>query len=252
MSDSFGIESASELLEVSSSKLQRSVLLGLIGISFSMVQLSKAEEGVVLLHGLSRSPGSMSRMERYLEAEGYVCLNVGYASRRCSIEELANQVAEEIARGTKDWERVHFVTHSMGGILVRQMQREGPIPKLGRVVMIAPPNQGSEVVDRLGDAWYFKAWNGPAGQQLGTASDGFVAGLGPVDFELGVIAGSRTTPSLFDWCFEGEHDGKVTVERARVEGMRDFIVVPAGHTFISSRREVCRLALSFLGKGSFQ
>lgn len=232
--------------------LARWILFSLMWISFSMAETVTAEDGVVLLHGLSRTSGSMKGMERYLESEGFLCLNVGYKSRSSSIEELASYVREAVLEGTKDWERIHFVTHSMGGIVLRQIQRSEPLSRLGRVVMLAPPNQGSEVVDRIGETWCFKAWNGPAGCQLGTANDGFVASLGPVDFELGVIAGSRKSRSLFDGCFEGEHDGKVAVERARVEGMKEFLVVTSGHTFIMGKHEVRKATLCFLKSGRFE
>jgi pimeloyl-ACP methyl ester carboxylesterase len=147
----------------------------------------------------------------------------------------------------------HFITHSLGGILVRYYLRFFKLPGIGRVVMLGPPNRGSEVADELAD-WKLYQWiNGPAGQQLVTTPDGLIAQLGPVDFPLGVITGNRH--AFFDtWLADlipGENDGKVSVARAQVSGMRDFLVLPYSHSFIMQEPEAIRQALYFLAHGRF-
>jgi triacylglycerol lipase len=139
----------------------------------------------------------------------------------------------------------------MGGILVRQMESTRPLAKLGRVVMLSPPNHGSEVVDRMGHTWIFDWVNGPAGKQLGTAPDSFVNQLGPVRFECGIITGDRSLNWINACMIPGPNDGKVSVESAPVEGMSAFKVVHATHSFIMSNPAVIADVIRFM-KGEFE
>jgi hypothetical protein len=215
-----------------------------------------ADELVVLLHGLRRSPRSMRPLQRRLEGDGYRVLAQGYPSTTGTIEQLAARLAGTLRPALASARVVHFVTHSMGGILVRQMRAHGALPTLGRVVMLAPPNQGSEVVDRLGHLPLFQWLHGPAGNQLGTGPGSLPGALPPADFELGVIAGRRSSPlawllSLWGPVFDGENDGKVAVARTRVEGMRDFLVLDHTHTWLMGRPDVQRAVVHFLADGCF-
>ena len=210
-----------------------------------------ASEKVVLLHGLGRTPRSMAKMERLLSAEGFDVANVGYPSRRHSIEELADIVRTKIMKEAEGHDRVHLVAHSMGAIVIRYIQREMPIPKLGRVVMLAPPNHGSEVIDRVGHMKWFRLIDGPAGPQLATAEDGFISTLGPANFELGVIAGDRSCCWILSWMIPGRDDGKVSIESARLEGMQAFKIVRVSHTFIMRKGSVIEDVAGFLRSGKF-
>lgn len=211
-------------------------------------------ETVVLLHGLARTRFSMWPIQRALERAGYSVINIGYPSRRSSIEQLATQVFAGIEARLSELKpgRIHFVTHSMGGILLRQHLAQHVINNLGRVVMLAPPNQGSELVDRLGHLGLFRAINGPAGLQLGTGADGLPRRLPPVEFELGVITGSLGINPLFSRLLPRPNDGKVSVASARVQGMREFRVLPVTHTFMMNNRKVMELTLNFLKHGRFE
>lgn len=216
--------------------------------------LAIASECVVLLHGLSRSSLSMNKMERALVEAGYTTANIDYPSRDHVIEELALiAVSAGIAecRAQSAPERVHFVTHSLGGILVRQYLSEYELPELGRVVMLGPPNQGSAAVDALRDVPGFDWISGPAGRQLGKGASSVPLKLGPADFELGVIAGTRTIDPVTSAVLPDPDDGKVSVEDTKLEGMADFVVVEHSHAFMMRMRRVIELTTSFLETGNF-
>jgi hypothetical protein len=212
------------------------------------------QEYVILLHGLCRTSRSMVPMERALSEPGYQVLNVDYPSRSGSIDKLSD---EAIGGAVSDCQRhgavaIHFVTHSLGGILVRSYLTRHTIPNLGRVVMLGPPNQGSEVVDKLGSFWFFKKINGPAGSELGTDKNSMPNQLGPANFGVGVIAGNRSINWINSLLIPGRDDGKVSVERTRLAGMTDHIVVRATHPFLMRNRTVIRQTIHFLRTGQFE
>ncbi|HKW46269.1 MAG TPA: alpha/beta fold hydrolase [Gemmatimonadaceae bacterium] len=211
---------------------------------------------VVLLHGLGRSARSMHSVERALAERGYRVLNVGYRSRTADIDTLAVDVAGR-ARAWANGDRTDFVTHSLGGILLRvAVAREYvSLPQVGRVVMLGPPNGGSELADVLPQiplfGWIYRRFTGPAGLQLGTRN-GVPRRLPPVSFDLGVIAGSRSYNPLFSAILSGANDGKVRVESARVQGMRDFLVVPHWHPLLMVAPAVVAQIVHYLETGSFR
>lgn len=221
----------------------------------SAAEVPRPDECVVLLHGLGRTARSMDAVEEALVKEGYRTINSDYPSQDERIETLAlitipNSIHKCNIQPTR---KIHFVTHSMGGILIRFFLRDYVIEDLGRIVMLSPPNQGSEVVDHLKDWTIYKWYNGPAGQQLGTGPDSLVMQLGAVDYPVGIITGND--PSVFDFWFEdlipGPDDGKVSVEKAKVEGMTDFLVLPYSHTYIMQEEEVIQQILRFLRDQKF-
>jgi triacylglycerol lipase len=208
---------------------------------------------VVLLHGLARTPASLSRMAAALRAEGFRVVNVAYPSRHHPIEVLAREhVAPAIARGVGATDApVHFVTHSLGGIIVRQLAAAGLVACIGRVVMLSPPNQGSEIVDKLGGWRLFQRINGPAGNELGTSATALPRRLGAAPFEAGVITGDRSVNWLLSTLIPGANDGKVSLDSARLAGMASFLVLHATHPFIMRHRAAIAQTAHFLRHGAF-
>lgn len=211
-------------------------------------------ECVVLLHGLNGNKWQMRRYASALEADGYSVANVGYPSRSAPIEDL---IPVSVDAGLEQCRhagarRVHFVTHSLGGILLRYAQEQSPIPDLGRVVMLAPPNKGSEIVDVTGRWPGARLLAGPAAMQLGTRGEKSIpARLGPVDFELGVIAGYGAIDPLSSAMLPNPDDGKVTVASTRVEGMRDFMTLARSHRGLRYSDEAIENTRYFLRTGRF-
>ncbi len=228
-----------------------------IVVTFSMltsVGVASAAECVVLLHGLARTASSLNRMQSALEEEGYLTANINYPSRHHEIEALADIAVEEglaTCRAGENIEKIHFVTHSLGGILVRQYLSNGTIDELGRVVMLGPPNQGSNAADDLEGMPGFDWLNGPAGQQLGKGEDSVPLALGPVDFELGVIAGNRSIDPITSAVLDNPDDGRVSIEDTKIEGMDDFVIVDHSHAFMMRMRTPIELTKNFLRTGRF-
>jgi len=238
------------------------VLCLLFPSSGSAVAAAQPEDGgqegacVILLHGLARTSGSMATLAETLSAAGYDVVNINYPSTKKPIEALAMTAVSEGIRECRQMgiKTIHFVSHSMGGLLVRYYLSRCRLPELGRTVMLSPPNQGSEVADRLKNTTLFRLVTGPAGQQLGTGEDGIARHLPPVDYPVGVITGEKA--KFFDKVFSdmipGKDDGKVSVERAKVDGMDDFLSLPYGHTFIMDEDAVIYQVVHFLKNGKFQ
>jgi triacylglycerol lipase len=224
-----------------------------IFLAMISVANASATEGVVLLHGLARSPASMAKLEHALTAAGYAVVNQDYPSRTARISELSQRAITDALADPRlrDCAKIHFVTHSLGGILVRDYVSRQPIPKLGRVVMLGPPNRGSEVVDRLKSWKLFQLINGPAGSELGTDERSVPNALGPLRFELGVIAGDRSINWINSLIIPGPDDGKVSIENTKVAGMKDHLVLHVTHPFMMRNAAVIRACLSFLQRGNF-
>jgi triacylglycerol lipase len=229
------------------------ILIAAMMMTFAGNKLSAAgSDYVILLHGLGRTPLSMKRIEWTLQKQNYRVINVEYPSTRVSIEAAANYWLDSVlkTRVTNPSAKIHFVAHSLGGIVLRQYLTNHEIPNLGRVVMLAPPNHGSELADRLRNNCVYRLATGPAGQQLGTSESSVPNRLGPVDFELGVIAGDRSLNPLFSSWIPGPDDGKVSVRSARIPGA-EFLQVHHSHTWMAWSADVNSAVVQFLEMGRF-
>ncbi len=231
--------------------VQSSQILAIILVALFLSPVASAD-CVLLIHGLARTSGSMKKLVEPFEQLGHQVVNVNYPSRKKPIEELSTLAVKELGYNhCATGSTVHIVTHSLGGILARYYLAQHELEQLGRVVMLAPPNQGSEVVDNLRNVPGFKLMNGRAGLQIGTDANSIPKSLGPVDFDLGVIAGTRTFNPLLSRFLPNPDDGKVSVASTRVEGMRDHIVLPVTHTFMMRSKTVIEQTLQFIENGHF-
>lgn len=210
-----------------------------------------AQNCVVLLHGMARSEQSMQKMAEELSKDNYMVVNYGYPSTEHKIETLAQEHIPKALAQCEASATVNFVTHSLGGIIVRQHLSKNKLKKLGRVVMLGPPNKGSEVVDNLKDVPGFEFINGPAGRQLGTEKTSVPNSLGPVNYPVGVVAGSATINPILSQMLPNPDDGKVSVEHTKVEGMADHIVMDVSHPFLMQNDDVILQVKHFLKTGGF-
>ncbi|HTP04254.1 MAG TPA: alpha/beta fold hydrolase [Nitrospirota bacterium] len=208
---------------------------------------------MILLHGLGRFRQSMRRLEQHLKELNYTTINLAYPSTTKSIETIAET---HLARAVQGCEatgaaKIHFVGHSLGGLIVRQYLQQHSVPAGSRLVMLSPPNQGSELVDLLMQIPLYRWITGPAGQQIGRGPESLVNRLKPVGIDVGVIAGNLSINLLFSAFMDGPDDGMVSVKSTKLPEMRDFIIVPNTHTFIMRDLPVIRQVAHFLKHGKF-
>lgn len=213
--------------------------------------MASRADSVILLHGLARSDRSMHKLELALAQAGYRVHNVNYASTRNNIAQLAEQAIGPVLKLCSPEHKLHFVTHSLGGILVRQYLLHHQIDNLGRVVMLGPPNKGSEVVDKLGRFPGFHFINGDAGLELGTGKTSVPNQLGAANFDLGIIAGTRSINLILSRLIAGKDDGKVSVENTKLEGMHDHLEMGVTHPFMMRNNKVIEQVIHYLESGTF-
>jgi pimeloyl-ACP methyl ester carboxylesterase len=223
-------------------------------VSGRSASADRVQDGVVLLHGISRTARSFKKMETALIGAGFDTLNLDYASRQKPLATLAEDIRPAIERFAEDIDgSLHFVGHSMGGLLARAYLGKYRPKRLGRVVMLGAPNGGSEIAEGLKNFPPYRAFFGPAGQQLGTQRDAATHALLPaIDYPLGIIAGNRSVDPLASIFLSRPHDGRVSIANTTLDGMTDHIVVPVAHPFLPSNAIAIAQTLAFLRDGRFK
>jgi pimeloyl-ACP methyl ester carboxylesterase len=230
--------------------MKRAACLLLLALLFAAPD-ARAGEMVVLVHGLLRSERAMRPLAEALTEAGYRTHALSYPSTELAPDALVEHLAREIDACCAEAARLHFVTHSLGGLLVRGYLAKQRPASLGRVVMLAPPNHGSEWVDRYGGNPLFRWLLGPTAVQLGTGPESFARRLPPADYEVGVIAGTTSRRPGASRVLLGASDGTVSVASTRLAGMTDFVKVPESHTFIMRSDAVAAQVRAFLESGRF-
>ena len=207
-------------------------------------------ETVVLIHGYGRSDTAMWRLAQKIESVGYHVQRVDYSSLTQDIDGIKAEVFGQIDECCADRsQKVHFVGHSMGGLLVRSYLGERTVENLGNVVIMGSPNKGTPVVDRYESSWWF-AFGGPAVKSLSANGSAFLDSLQPPYYNLGVIAGDKENAS-HEHILEGKDDGLVPLESTKVTGMKDFIVLNTSHSMMRYDDEVAAQTINFLKHASF-
>jgi pimeloyl-ACP methyl ester carboxylesterase len=218
---------------------------------------SKRRDLVVLIHGLGRSSIVFWRLRPYLRRAGYDVETYNYPSTRYGAAALTEMLVADLTRWTGAGRRVHMVGHSMGGILIRGALIDPPPFTLGRIVMIGSPNKGAGVLNHFGERLFAKRFFGPASADLVIGSE-YLAGLGVPKAEIGVIAGTTRWHLLNPIAYVNHflapdvpNDGTVEVENTHLDGMADFIALPANHTIMCQHPRVMYQVLAFLKDGRF-
>ncbi|MCP4326171.1 MAG: alpha/beta hydrolase [Alteromonadales bacterium] len=210
------------------------------------------QQAVILLHGVAKTELCMRRLQARLTSQGYLVINQSYASLSMPIEQLADEAINEALTHCQGAQKIHFVTHSMGGILVRLYLQKQNIKQLGRVVMLGPPNKGSQIVDLLKKWLSTNMFNHQAVMQLSTECNSLPNMIGPANFDLGIIAGKGTVNPLLSLLLPGENDGKVSVESTKLVGMSDHLIMYVTHPFMMFNNKVLSQVSYFLSEGCFK
>ncbi|MFK7839161.1 MAG: alpha/beta hydrolase [Bdellovibrionales bacterium] len=211
-------------------------------------------ENIVLLHGILRSKTDMMLLENSLTKNGYDCINILYPSREKKLEDIADFVDSEIKNNPLycPQKPLNFVTHSMGGLVTRYYITTYKPQNLGKVVMLSPPNSGSEFADFLSEneilSPLFKNIFGPASEQLTTDYKHID---NDITYPLGIIAGSASINPLAPWILNGEHDGIVPVERTKINGMSDHITMKSTHSLMMFNPKVIEQVVYFIKNEKF-
>ena len=206
---------------------------------------------VVMIHGIVRSSGCFRAMEPELQQAGFTTLGFDYPSTRVSIPDCAGYL-RQFLESLEGVEEIHFVVHSMGGLVVRAYLMGAPDPRIRRMVMLGVPNLGARMANHVKDLMLFKAIYGPAGQQLVEEAAGLIPTLPTPEFEFAVIAGARGTPGGFNPLIPGDDDGTVSVSATRLPGAADFMTVPVLHSFLMSDPATIAASRRFLETGALR
>lgn len=212
-----------------------------------------SRQSIILLHGFGGHPLQTALLARRLCASGYDVANLGYPSWRWPIARILDHLHQRIASTTPEAPAVHFVGHSMAGLLLRAYLARHRPPRLGRVVMLGTPHGGSELADLCYRLHLDRPILNQAGALLRTQRDPAIQALfGKIDYPLGIIAGDRPmTGALPALLFRAPNDGKVSVAATHCPGQSDHMVMPVAHTAMIYSRPVADQVAHFLRDGRF-
>jgi len=205
---------------------------------------------VVLIHGIGRSSKSLHAVARTLADLPVCCVPFDYPSTRVSLADCADYL-KQLIQSLTSADRISFVVHSMGGLVVRRMLQDMPDPRCHRLIMMGTPNHGAELAGMLKKFFLFRAIWGPAGQELAGGTGSALASLPVPAFPFGVIAGGRGDDEGYNQLLPGDDDGTVTVASTRLQGAADFLRIPRLHSFLMSDQTALDAVRCFLEHARF-
>jgi len=233
------------------------ILFLTLGVSFNaqgnIKEYPAPNDYVVLLHGIMSSKNAMVPAAEYFQKKGLHAIVIPYPSRKISIEDVTNKILLPAIHKhcTDPSKRIHFVGHSMGCIVIRNYLASHLPKNLGRVVLVAAPNHGSELADIFGDQTLALNIFGPALKDLKTTADSLPNRLGPVDYEAGIIMGIAPRIPWLSKQFPDDNDWVVSANAGKIKGMKDFTIIKGPHTSLKYSRNVFYQAYHFLRIGHF-
>lgn len=208
-------------------------------------------EGIILIHGIFRTNSCMKKIAKFFENKNYKTLNIEFPSTKYDILSLAKIIHPQLKDFAQQVTKIHFIGHSLGGLIIRTYLNSYKLENLGRVVMLGTPNQGSEISDFLQDFYIYKKLYGPSGQQLITDQSKFKNIFGSVNYELGIIAGISKFNFIANKIIGKESDGRVSVISTELEGMKEHITIKSSHVGLTSNKKTWHLTANFIETGSF-
>jgi pimeloyl-ACP methyl ester carboxylesterase len=233
------------------------ILAALVAFTAAGAFFAQDDEGpgnkeiIVLLHGLGRNNTSMWLLASRLEEAGYYVQRVGYSSLHQNPDEILKDISSQINQCCqRHAQSVHFVGHSLGGLMIRAYLQDNKVNKLGRVVLLGTPNKGTEAVDHFSDGWLIDLL-GPTARALGTGNESFPNSLQAPYYPVGIIAGERKN-KLIDPVIPGRDDGVVSIEATKIDAMTDFVIIETSHIMMRYDREVADQTIEFIKRGAFK
>ena len=214
--------------------------------------LKVSNEAVILIHGFARSRSDMRKLGRALRYQGYQVHTINYSSIRRNIKNIQSDAFQQIDNKLSQIsaDKIHFVGHSLGGLLIRSYLGKKTIPKLGAVVMIGSPSKGTHFVDYYKDSWWFKFF-GSVTRIFSAEGSQFLNSLKPPNYPLGVIAGNFNV-RFQEHILPGLDDGLVPVESTKIKGMKDFVLIQnTTHRGMLFQRKVVEQVIYFLMNEKF-
>jgi pimeloyl-ACP methyl ester carboxylesterase len=212
------------------------------------------DEAVILLHGLGESRWSMQPLAESLRpALDADVMSFGYASVKADIDAHARALGAVVA-GLPEAERISFVGHSLGNLVVRRWMAIAAAEDLARVrrmVMLGPPNQGADLARLAAKIWGLAARAEGAARDLVVNWDAVAPGLAVPPCDFGIVAGGKGDDVGYSPLLEGDDDAVVRVDETRLEGAADFLLVPVHHASMMRHERVQRATAVFLRDGRF-
>ncbi len=224
----------------------------LIFIFLLIFKIISATQLIFLIHGINSSPKDFKKMETAFKSYDYKVINFGYHSKVYTVNQIADNFLKRKIASVSQNDTINFITHSLGAIVLRAYLRDNKPKNIGKIVMIAPPNQGSEVANFFKDFFLYKIFYHKSGASLSYNGIKKLALPNCDNYFCGIIAGTHTQLPFFSIFIKGEDDGKISVERTKLKGMKDFITLPYPHDTILKKQETIIQCKEFIKNGKFK